>query len=153
MQVTPEERDFFKEELTNYIFLLAGPPFLLFLMVLSPFHEISFNLSFSPIKATSFQFVLLFIILFQTLVNFPSKPSSPPSETAQVGWPGSLRLFWNQHAYCVLGNIASIYFLGSYSGNCRGSQPGITQQSQFTHVFHRLIRVGARDARQLNARW
>jgi len=49
--VTPEERDFFKEELTNYIFLLAGPPFLLFLM---------------------------------TLVNFPSKPRSPPSETAQI---------------------------------------------------------------------
>ena len=52
----------------------------------------------------------------------------------------------------IKGNIARIYYLGSYSGNCRGSQPGITQQSQFTHVFHRLIRVGARDAKQLYAR-
>ena len=32
-QVSPEEREFFVGELTNYIYLLAAPPLLLFLMV------------------------------------------------------------------------------------------------------------------------
>ena len=36
-QVSPEEREFFVGELTNYIYLLAAPPLLLFLMVLSSF--------------------------------------------------------------------------------------------------------------------
>ena len=32
-QVSPEEREFFVGELTNYIYFLAAPPLLLFLMV------------------------------------------------------------------------------------------------------------------------
>jgi len=75
--VSPEEREFFVGELTNYIYLLAAPPLLLFLM---------------------------------TVVNFPSKPYSPPSETAQLERIGLLEgvkdLVTRRDAWLVLVVVA-----------------------------------------------